>query len=485
MSRILTCVVLVLALASVAAAHPLETVPPSHWAYAALRQLASVGLVPFRSLASAPLTRGEITDLVRSAELAASRRTLPAGIRDVLAALQREFPAAEQQVKVQVMATGAPPSPARTVYPGVAPGWFAGGGAGIGGSNAFLWAEGGVTAAGGQLTRAYGIARFGRIYLQVGREVQQWSPSPRTSLLLSEWAGGLDMTRLVIDSGRVRFVKFVTPLRAGSRTPYLVGTRLDWQATDRFRIGFSESVLTYSLPPAANAKFGMSMLTYALLNPFPVLLTQALDPTRLVVRYIRQEANFLGAIDFDWLIRPGFTLSGQLLVDDYSAVGDRPHRLGGLIAIALADPFRNGRTSLRLEYSAVLNYTYTDMAIAHFTYLTPDGRFLGYWLGNDADDLILELRHVLNGDTILTGWLARTRHGPGRIGQAFPPGPAAFRQSFLAGIVETRWALGAQYDTLGAGSRIRYWAEIGSLQNLNNKLGRNGMDVLLGVQAQW
>lgn len=456
-------------------AHPLQTVPPGHWAYAALRQLAAMGLVPFRTLASLPLTRGEIAELVGAAELAARARNVPVGARDLLAALRREFPPDTLQVRPQVMARAAPSPGSRTVYPGVAPGWLLGGGTGVGGPGVLVWAEGGVTSAGAQVARAYGLARIGRVYLQLGRDVQQWSVSPRTSFLLSEWAGGLGMARLVVDSGRFRFTKFATPLRPGSRTVYLVGTRLDWQANDRLRIGFSESVVT----------FAGRMLAYALLDPFPVLLTQALDPVRLQLRYIREEANFLGAVDFDWLIRPGLQLSGQLLVDDFSSVGDRPHRLGGLLAVTSADPFHNGRTSVRLEYSAVLNFTYTEMANSRFSYVLPDGRFLGYWLGNDADDLMLELRHVLNQDATLSGWLARTRHGPGRIGQPFPPGNKSFRRSFLSGIVETRWAIGAQYETRNADRTMRYWGEIASIQNQNNRRGRNGTDVLFGLEVRW
>lgn len=458
------------------AAHPLETIPPSHWAYPALRHLAVAGLIPFRTLSHLPLTRGEITELVRRAESAARLRSITPGTRDLLAALRREFLSDGTAVNPQVTLRAASLPDARTVFPGTAPGSYAGGGAGTGGTSALAWAEGGVTSSGAQLTRAYGIARFGSIYLQAGREIQHWSPSPRTSLLLSEWAGGTDLVRVVVDAGRLRFSKFVTPLRPGPRTVYLVGTRLDWQATDRFRIGFSESVLTYA----------DRMLIYAVLDPLPVLLTQALDPTRLQVRWFRTSTvNFLGAIDFDWLIKDGFTLSGQVLVDDYSAVGDRPHRLGGLLAMTWADPFRNGRTSLRVEYSAVLNHTYTDMARSRFSYLLPGGRLLGYWLGNDADDLTLELQHVLSPTATFSGWVARTRHGEGRVGMVWGTPRSSFRRMFLSGVVETRWAVGAQYDTFGAARTIRYWAEIGSIQNLNNKLGRNGMDILLGVQAQW
>lgn len=478
MVRIIVAVVTIALLGAAlvpVSAHPLETVPPSHWAYAALRQLAALGLVPFRSLAHLPLTRGEIAALVRTAELAAGARTLPAGARDLLAALRKEFLAEGPSVRPQITGRVASTPTSRTVYPGVAPGWFVGGSGGTGGAAGVLFAEGGVSSSGGQLIRAYAMTRFGAVYLQVGREIQQWSPSPRTSLLLSEWAGGIDMVRLVVDSGRFRFSKFITPLRPGLRTVYFVGTRLDWQATDRFRIGFSESVLTYS----------GKMLTYALLDPFPVLLTQALDPVRLQVRYIRQAANFLGAVDFDWLIRDGLRLSGQLLVDDFSSVGDRPHRLGGLLAMTWADPFRDGRTSLRVEYSAVLNYTYTDMGPTPFSYLLPDGRLLGYWLGNDADDLIIELQHILNPTATLSAWLARTRHGAGRVGEVWPSPAASFRRSFLSGIVETRWAVGAQYEVHGEDRAVRYWAEIGSLQNQNNKRGRNGTDVLLGFETRW
>ncbi len=459
-----------------AGAHPLETVPPSHWAYAALRQLAVMGLVPFRSLSNLPLTKGEIAALVRTADQAAVGRTLPAGARDVLTALRDEFLPETQAARPQVTARVAPTRTSLTAYPGLAPGSFIGVGAGAGGSLGVVWAEGGITPSGGQLTRAYGIAKFGDVYLQIGREIQQWSPSPRTSLLLSEWAGGIDMIRLVVDSGRFRFTKFASPLAVGPRTVYFVGTRLDWQATNSFRIGFSESILA----------LGGRGLLYALVNPLPVVLTEALDPTRLQLRFFRQAVQFVDAVDFDWLLRSGLTLAGQLLVDDYSSDGTSPHRIGGLVLLTWADPFHNGRTSLRVEYSAVNNYTYTDNKFPPFNYILPSGRFLGYWLGDDADDLVFELRHILSPTATISGWLARTRHGEGRIGIPMPPGPnKKFKNAFLSGIVEDRIAIGAQYEMHDVNRTIRYWGEIASVRNQNNKPGANGTEALFGIDFLW
>lgn len=470
---------LLLAATGTAAAHPLETVPPSHWAYSALRQLAVLGLVSFRTLAHLPLTRGEIADLVRDAERAASTRTLPAGAADLLAALRAEFLRDDSSVRPQAaVRAGWGNAASLTTYPAFAPGVYTGVGLGAGWQSGVVWAEGQVTSLappGGQLVRAYGMTRFGHFYLQAGREIQQWSPSSRSSLLLSEWAGGIDMLRLVFDSGRFRFTKFASPLWTGPTFVYFVGTRLDWQATDRFRIGFSEAVLT---EPGR-------MLVYALLDPFPVLLSQALDPTRLQNRYLRQVAQMLGTVDIDWLIRPGFSLSGQVLVDDYSADGSAPHRIGGLVLFTWADPFRNGRTSLRVEYSAVLNYTYTDNKFPLFNYILPSGRLLGYWLGNDADDLVVDVRHIVSPTATVSGWVSRTRHGEGRIGIPMPPGPKKFKNSFLSGIVETRWAVGALYETHTGDRTIRYWGELASLQNQNNKLGRNLAEVLLGIEFLW
>jgi hypothetical protein len=276
----------------------------------------------------------------------------------------------------------------------------------------------------------------------------------------------------VFDSGRFRFGKFVSPIVLGPRTVYLVGTRLDWQATNRFRVGFSESMIMFS---------GRALL-YALVNPFPVLLTQALDPTRLQFRYLRENAQFVDAVDFDWLISPGFTLSGQLLVDDWSADAKSPHRIGGLLLFTAADPFHNGRTSLLVEYSAVLNGTYTENKLPLFSYILPSGRYLGSWLGNDADDLVVQLRHVLGPDATLAGWVARTRHGEGRVGV---PAPVHFKNSFLSGVVENRWAGGALYETRAGDQTIRYWGELASIQNRNNKPGQNLTELLFGVEFLW
>ena len=156
MTRILVlAVVFVLVLTTVAAAHPLETVPPTHWAYGALRQLAVLGLIPFRTLAHLPLTRGEIAALVRTAEQSAGARALPVGARDVLSALVQAFPPADQAVRPQVTLRGAAgPASSVTTYPGLAPGSFAGVGAGAGGNTGILWFEGGVSTARVQVTRA-------------------------------------------------------------------------------------------------------------------------------------------------------------------------------------------------------------------------------------------------------------------------------------------------------------------------------------------
>lgn len=144
------------------------------------------------------------------------------------------------------------------------------------------------------------------------------------------------------------------------------------------------------------------------------------------------------AVDFDWIPRPSVRLYGVGYIDDApERIAERRARVGLLGGVYLADPFKNGRTSLRLEYSAVTNGTYSYGFGLEHAYR---GRSLGHWLGPDGDDLYLELTHRLDPATDLQLSYASTRHGEGRIGQVAPP-PEDW---FLSGVVEHRQTLGFQ-----------------------------------------
>jgi hypothetical protein len=241
--------------------------------------------------------------------------------------------------------------------------------------------------------------------------------------------------------------------------------------TPRFRLGFNESLVT---------AWGGPLTMYDFLEPIPVL-------SQIIAGYefhdrLGQSRDSTVAVDFDWLVQPGTRLYGVGFVNDMpERIAERLARIGVLVGVFLADPFKSEGTSLRLEYSAVTNgtYTYPNIPVLAHAYL---GRSLGHWLGPDGDDLYLELSRHLNSSTDLQFSYAYTRHGQGRFGQPMPS-PADW---FLSGVVETRNTFGLQLQTIYPASfETSYRAELGSVTNQGNVAGANGWEWRLGFEATY
>jgi hypothetical protein len=240
--------------------------------------------------------------------------------------------------------------------------------------------------------------------------------------------------------------------------------------TPQFRLGLNESLVT---------AWGGPLTWYDLLEPIPVF-------SQIIAGYefhdrLGQARDSAVAVDFDWLLQPGTRLYGVGFVNDMpERIAERLARIGVLAGVFLANPFNDAETSLRFEYSAVTNGTYSygipELAYAYH------GRSLGSWLGPDGDDLYIELSRRLNASTDLQFSYAYARHGQGRIGQPAPP-PADW---FLSGVVEHRNTFGLQLQTVHSPSlETRCRAEITSVANQGNVAGANGWEWLLGLEATY
>jgi hypothetical protein len=316
---------------------------------------------------------------------------------------------------------------------------------------------------------------LGSVSFQLGRASSSWGPSLRTGLFLSDNAGTLPLFRLTAELPQARLTKIVASLeRSGGSPPgdiVLIATRLDWTVTPQFRLGFNESVVT---------AWGGRLTAFDLLEPIPVLwgIISGYELHDL----LGQARNTQAAVDFDWLLGPGVRFYGTGFVDDApERIAERLARIGITGGLYLADPFKTGSTSLRLEYSAVTNGTYGYPGAPELAYAYR-GRSLGSWFGPDGDDLYLELTHRLNPSTDLQLSYAYTRHGAGRIGQPSPP-PADW---FLSGVVEYRNTFGVQLQRIHSPSfETRYRAEVASVTNQGNVAGANGWEWRLGFDLTY
>lgn len=415
------------------------------------------------------MTRRELAELVREAGRSAEIEQPGAGIRDLLRALEREFLREDsEQVPAQTtLRSGAAARSGLTEHPSLATGNLVAIGVGTAWGEWMLWTELGP---GGEdtLRRAYASGRVGTVELVIGRDAVRWGGSPRTTLFLDANAGSVDAFRLSVNWPDIRLAK-VFALLSAVDARYLAGTRVDWQPAPRLRVGVIEMAVVRPGP----------LLPYWILNPFPAVLT---GPAIVKLQdWTGADDNPLGGLDFDFLVWPGLALYGQIFADDLNW-GHAPNRLGWQLGAFWEDPFRTGRTSLRIEYSTVVNWTYTSLTGSgnHFLF---EGRPLGFWLGNDADDVYVEVSRVLSSDATLAGWLARSRHGEGRIGTIWTSAAEAFEKWWLSGVVETRYSLGLQYEVRSSAGSTTYWAEVGSVANLDNISGVTGWDYRLGIQV--
>lgn len=434
----------------------LSFIPLDHWSYQVFYRLSTIGLVPLHQLSARPITRFEARRLTQLAVLSL-REASPAiaGLaQEDVRRLREEFssePVLELVLgsRASSVAFSYAPVPSVLVHGR---------------------ASGSLLPDAPQRNEVYASFQFGSVLALTGRTSSSWGPSLRTGLLLSDNAGTFPILRLTAEIPRARFTKTVAFLERPGGSPLgeiaLFATRLDWMATPSFRLGLSEAVVT---------GWGGPLTFYHLLQPLPVL--SAVMASYDLHDALGQARNMSVSIDFDWLPGSGIRLYGAGFVDDaLDRISERRAKIGILGGLYLTDPFKTGRTSLRLEYSAVTNGTYGYPIGLEHAY---QGRSLGHWLGPDGDDLYFELTQRLNSIASLQLFFAYTRHGQGRIGQSSPP-PEDW---FLSGVVERRRTLGFQLHTIHSGSlEMRYLGEIAHVANRGNQAGVEAWEGSLGLE---
>lgn len=295
-----------------------------------------------------------------------------------------------------------------------------------------------------------------------------WGPSLRSGLMLSENAGAFPIFRLTAEAPRVRLTKAVGFLEGDAASQssgvLLFLTKPDWLVTPRFRLGFNEAVVTHS---------GGPLNLYHLLHPLPVV-------SGIVASYnlhdaLGQPRNQSVGVDFDWLARPGIRVYGEIFIDDMPDPPFLP-KIGLLGGLYLAAPFRDRRTSVRLEYSLLTPGTYRyGLGLGH----TYRGRNLGHWLRPDGDDLYLELTRRLSDATIVQLSYASTRQGQGS--QGVEPG-----ERFLSGVVEQRQTIGFGLHRIHSPSlEARYGLGVTMGNNFGNVAGLRRWETLLAVDLTY
>jgi hypothetical protein len=424
-------------LASLAAAQSPAHVRSDHWVYEALYDLAARGLAPLWAASTRPLSRLELAGMVRNVIEYARKDPgrLSPGARETIERLASEF-------KDELAGLAVPASRS----------WILRAVAGPPGRDApYASRDGGIGAGiAVPITPASaitleGMRRFGAgtgwdldraflsgwrepISVQVGRDTLWWGPGARGAFLLSDNAGPLDFARATYTRGPLRYAKVVASLGDGRM---LYGTRVDALVGSSLRLGLSETIVG-----------GGSFYLPYVLNPIPIVANYGLS---LWDRARRQgeNDNYLFAIDADWLVRPGVLAYGEVAFDDIDFDGLFPNRLGGTAGVYVADPLRNGRTSLRLEYAAVTNWVYATPGGRNNYVLR--GRAVGHWMAPDGELISATVTHHLSPGASVQLVVEHLRKGEGQLGGVWTDRGDAWARLFLSGVVEITHAWQIRY----------------------------------------
>jgi len=468
MNRLQTSVIVSVALFCVPAAAlatylPQERIPTDSPVYRDLERLAtSYGVQP-KFLSSSPLRRAEALEFLRGlAEARAGAKTDPAfqravrfldpgargGMKPLISAAgedderlevspyasmlyeddPRNNPDVNRDYRVGVAVTGALDTSSVFVanfYEGTA----SQGGRGTPDFGDFNSLIEGVNF-NSYVNEAYVEFPISKMRLLFGHTWLRWGPGESGTLALSDAAPALDMLRAEAEMFRkLRYTQFVSLLDPGPET-YLAGHRLEWAGGDRVTVGITELARFDGTSQAP--LYLMPFVPYSFWEKRPK--SGQLSPADSMGDLLRKN-NVLLAADATWLVRPGWRVHGEFLMDDYSfssdykpdmigyqAGADWRHEVGGVVVVGAA-----------AEYSRIHNYVYSVWHHHDFAF---NGFPTGYVLGPDVQ--------AFSGEAALewgSDWEVRLRgewrrKGEGQLGDAWEKADGKVDASAFQGVVE-------------------------------------------------
>ncbi|MGH7682312.1 MAG: capsule assembly Wzi family protein, partial [Candidatus Eiseniibacteriota bacterium] len=208
----------------------------------------------------------------------------------------------------------------------------------------------------------------------------KWGPGETGTLALSDAAPALDMLRYELGMfRRFRFNQFVAMLDPGAET-YLAGHRLEWQATPALTVGATEMARFNGTSQAG--LYLIPFVPYSFWEKRPKSAGGLPDDS---TGTLFTKNNVLWAADASWVVRPGWRLYGEFLLDDYSFSTDyKPDMFGYQAGVDLRRPVSAGALGALIEYTRIHNYVYSAWHGHDFAY---DGFPTGYVLGPDVQEV--------------------------------------------------------------------------------------------------
>jgi hypothetical protein len=336
-----------------------------------------------------------------------------------------------------------------------------------------VWNPGDLLPSGGYVadfTRAFVRLPLAGVNITVGRRPYRWGPGRSGALTLSDASPALDgvslrgrfgpvlgtavfatLNRLWHDEGDTRYLA----------RRYFSAHRVHWRVSDRLEIGVMDSVL-----------YGgdVRQVEPYYLNPVLPFYASQFNATSEGNAAALDDNAMIGA-DARWTPSPGWSVYGELLIDDfaYDPDSDDPNALAWMVGCHRAGIWSRGEA--RAEYSRVGRYTYTHLRQEN--QYTHYGASLGHELGNDADAMAAEVAWWPSAESRVSLRVEQRRKGDsgvddrfrGEQGTAFLRAPASTARTVTLG---GWWRVGRDWLVTGSAAYV----DVGNRDNIHGADGR-------------
>jgi len=265
----------------------------------------------------------------------------------------------------------------------------------------------------------------GRWNVRLGRTRWHWGPGEEGSLLLSRSAvamTGLSF-RVRIEPIRAEAIALSATLRSAAGEQ-LAAHRLEWQPTDRLRLGVSEAARYRS--EAWQPAYAVGVLPYILVQRFHV---QDEPDSANAVRN-----NIMVGGDIAWRIAPGTRVYAELLADDLHVSGSQnPSKYAWQVGWDGVGRWGDTRLVWGGEYTRASRFVYTSFFGRDHV---AQGRPIGFPFAPDAERLRVRAAWDLSADWQLSTVASRTRKGENSLEEPFFPGSPRVSASTFEGVIE-------------------------------------------------
>jgi len=320
------------------------------------------------------------------------------------------------------------------------------------------------------------VGRAGPITGSAGYDEVRWGPGRRGTLLLSDAAFPMGYVMLQgTIAGRLTATAWNGYVSL-TEDEMAAAHRLEFAATPWLTLGVAEAVRYSS--HGIDLLYGIGLLPYSIVERIHVREAST-DSVRDEVR-----SNVMASGDVTVRVSPDLTVYGELLVDDFTTEDESmPDRFGWQVGVRSDRPFGAGSIHVLGEFTTVRNYTYSVYYGESFVYRD---RPLGYTLGPDVANLLVEVGYDLSRDWQIRWTGDFINKGEGRIGVPWTHDLGAVDNSGLTGVVErrrevwgdVRWLPRDNVDVfLGAGYRSRANADNVDGKDETAWLGRLGAEL--------